>query len=159
MRGDVSVCTYMQRVFEGSNANRKYVLESGKSPEFWSKHREARRGAESPYSTQGAVVAHIAQCSQVAIHLRFKKVRLCIYMLCWKLIQLSTLMSCNCWDEGWLPLSRELHGVAWRAIDELGAWWEYSRISFWHVHKLMQRTVVSSPSILGFWFSSSFFTI
>ena len=28
------------RVSEGSNASRKYVLESGKSLECWSKHRE-----------------------------------------------------------------------------------------------------------------------
>jgi len=38
------------RVSEGSNASKKYVLESGKSPEFWSKHREVQRGAESPYT-------------------------------------------------------------------------------------------------------------
>ena len=48
----------MQRVFEGSNANRKYVLESGKSPdrvqsplEFQSKCGDVQRGVESPYIT------------------------------------------------------------------------------------------------------------
>ena len=32
------------RVSEGSDASRKYVLESGKSLEFQSKHREVQRG-------------------------------------------------------------------------------------------------------------------
>jgi hypothetical protein len=38
------------RVSEGSNASRKYVLESGKSLEFRSEHGEVQRGAESPYT-------------------------------------------------------------------------------------------------------------
>ena len=37
------------RVSEGSDASRKYVLESGKSLEFWSKCGEVWRGLESPY--------------------------------------------------------------------------------------------------------------
>jgi len=38
------------RVSKGSDASRKYVLESGKSPEFWSKCGEVQRGVESPYN-------------------------------------------------------------------------------------------------------------
>ena len=37
------------RVSEGSNASRKYILGSGKSPEFQRKCGEVQRGAESPY--------------------------------------------------------------------------------------------------------------
>jgi len=58
------------RVSEGSDASKKYVLESGKRPEFWSKHgevwtesgvlqssrvnTEVWRGVESPYIPHGS---------------------------------------------------------------------------------------------------------
>jgi hypothetical protein len=37
------------RISKGSNASRKYVLESGKSPELQSEHGEVQRGVKSPY--------------------------------------------------------------------------------------------------------------
>ena len=94
--------------------------------------------------------------------------RLCIYMLCWKPIQLSTLMSCKftCLPSRasilWLPLSLEFSlsmnwhennytSISWVIVTrhKLGSRRKYSVIFFGHVHKLMQNPVlVWSSSLL-----------